>query len=268
MTKRAHSLVGEIERDALDDAVPLSTVLRKVIALGGAVNSDQLREWAGKELRGYEGDDEVPKYRVVGAPLKIDALIGPRQVTGQQISPNDLPSFAQKHIGEDVQLRMGVRELEDSANNINPEKGYVQLTPSRATDIAKVMDTASGEPFQTITALYWVVSKSSIVGVLDQVRTTLTELVAELRATVPDEDTDPSSEAVGNALHVAVTGSPKARITLTTAQSHGKSTIKNADASPDVSEDASFWTRNKKAAFIGGAVTVLAGVATILRLFL
>ncbi|OEV11446.1 hypothetical protein [Streptomyces nanshensis] len=266
MTKRARTLVGEIERDALDDSVPLSSVLRKCIALGGAVNSDQLREWAGKELRGYESEDEVPKYRIVGAPLKIDAFIGPRQITGQQISPNDLPAFAKKRIGEEVRLRMGVRELEDSAN-VKPEKAYVQLTPGGATDIARAIDQASGELFQKITALYWVVSKASIVGVLDQVRTTLTELVAELRVTVSDEESDPSSEAIGNALHVAVHGSPKARITLTTAQSHGKSIIKNADASPDDNDDGTFWTRNKKAAFVAGAVAVLAGVATVLRLF-
>lgn len=134
MSKRAHSLVAEIERDALDDNVPLSTVLRKCIALGGAVNSDQLREWAGRELRGYSGDDETPAYRIVAAPIKIDAALAGGFITGQQISPRVLPDFVQEKVSEELPLRMGVGELE--AGIQNNDKPYVNLALPMSMDIA------------------------------------------------------------------------------------------------------------------------------------
>jgi hypothetical protein len=267
MTKRAHTLIAEIERDALDDNVPLSSVLRKCIALGGAVNSDQLREWAGNELRGYRGDTETPEYRIVVAPILVDAITGNAHVKRQRISPRQLPDVVQeKDISEDLPLRMSVGELEAAV--ANGDATYVDMSLPSGADIAAMMDYQSGEPFQKILGVYWSVSKTALSGVLDQVRTTLTELIAEIRVTVPDEKADPPSETVSNALSVALHGSPKARITLTTSQSHGASTIKNADAEPDDGEEASFWARNKTAAFIAGAVAVAAGIATVIRIFL
>ncbi|MGA5492568.1 hypothetical protein ACPCTG_32770 [Streptomyces pseudogriseolus] len=267
MTKRAHTLVAEIERDALDEKVPLVSVLRKCIALGGAVDSDQLREWAGSELRGYRGETETPDYRIVAAGIHLDAVAGPSIIKGQRISPSQLPDVVREAgISEELPLRMGIGELEASLAGDIQEHLHISL-PGGA-DIMRMMDHEANQPFQKITAVYWSVSKTAIAGVLDQVRTTLTELVAEIRATVPDEKSDPSRETLGNALTVALHGSPKARVTLTTSQSQGDSTIRNADASPDDTEDSPFWTKNKVAAFIAGAVAVAAGIATVARVFL
>ncbi|WMI62040.1 hypothetical protein [Streptomyces sp. CRB46] len=267
MTKRAHTLVAEIERDALDESVPLASALRKCIALGGAVDSDQLREWAGNELRGYQGETETPAYRIVAASIHVDAVTINSHIKGQRISPLQLPEVVQeKGIGEELPLRMGIGELE--AALAGDSKEHIHMSLPGGADIARMLDHEANQPHQKITAVYWSVSKAAIAGVLDQVRTTLTELVAEIRVTVPDEKADPSKETLGNALTVALHGSPKARVTLTTSQSQGASTITNSEASPDDGEDPPFWTRNKVAAFIAGAVAVAAGLATVARVFL
>jgi hypothetical protein len=39
---------------------------------------------------------------------------------------------------------------------------------------------------QHVEALYWELSEAAIAGVIDSVRTTLAELVAEMRATMPE----------------------------------------------------------------------------------
>ncbi|KOG60722.1 hypothetical protein ADK76_15015 [Streptomyces griseoflavus] len=196
--------------------------------------------------------------------MLVNAMVGPGYVKRQRISPRQLPDVA-KELEEEVQLRMGVGELEAALTN--NEQPHIDLSLPGGADLAVMMDHESGEPFQKITAIYWSVSKASVAGVLDQIRTTLTELVAEIRATVPEAETDPSKDVLGNALNVALHGSPKARITLTTSQSQGDSTIKNASASSDDDGDQPFWTRNKIAAFVAGAVAVAAGIATVLRLF-
>lgn len=53
MRKRASTLIDEIEKEALDASIPVSSPLRKLVALGGHAGSRDLREWAGRELRGY-----------------------------------------------------------------------------------------------------------------------------------------------------------------------------------------------------------------------
>jgi hypothetical protein len=73
MRRRSNTLIDEIERGALDPKVPISTPLRKLVALGGQAGSAELREWASLELRGYvESDTPLPAYRKPGAVLRID----------------------------------------------------------------------------------------------------------------------------------------------------------------------------------------------------
>src|SRR3954453_8942328 len=100
-------LMGEIELGALDAAIPLADTLRKCVILGGKSGSTKLRDWASRELQGYQNDD-LPSYRKVSAPLKIDGINPGAQITGQQISPHALPDPADKLIKEEVELRFGV----------------------------------------------------------------------------------------------------------------------------------------------------------------
>lgn len=68
----AKTLLDEIEQDAVNDSVPVATALRKCVALGGRSGSEALRDWATRELEGYYGDVELPRYRVIPAQIQID----------------------------------------------------------------------------------------------------------------------------------------------------------------------------------------------------
>ena len=63
-------------------------MLNKVIALGGRVDSTELRDWARRELQGYGPDDELPEYRRIVAPLQLDGATMHGRITGQQLSPS------------------------------------------------------------------------------------------------------------------------------------------------------------------------------------
>lgn len=248
-------LLAEIEADVLSDR-PLADALRKCVVLGGKAGSVELREWATRELRGYEGvpEDDLPPYRVVAAVILADAHTGSAIVRGQQIDATDLPDVAQEGgIGNEVALRGGVAELEALRATAERDGGGVKLSLPGALMLGKLMDHASGNRYQQITALYWSVSSASIAGVIDQVRTTLTELVAEMRAGTPGEAT-PTAELADQAVNIAVHGRG-ARITVTSAQASGGAT---ASASPVPSRvENGFWTFWRKV----GAVIV--GVATV-----
>jgi hypothetical protein len=87
--------------------------------------------------------------------------------------------------------------------------------------------------------MYWSISPAAILGVLGQIRTALTEFVAELRNEVGDCDELPSAEQADGALRAALpsvifNNSPVTFMTATT---------KNGDIMPDASR--STIKRNK-----------------------
>lgn len=249
----ANSLLDQIEQDALDDAVPVATALRKCVALGGRSGSEALRDWAAKELNGYQGEDELPGYRVVGAPLRLDGMSGNYKITGETLPPMALPEFARDVITEELELRQGIGEIEALLDY--PE---IKLQPAGAADLAMYMNSQSGDRFRHVQAIYWHVSKASVRGVLDQVRTTLTQLVAELRATTPTTQPVPTAEAATQAVNVVVKGMGRKTVTVSAAQSNApESTATNGVAGPPAPESG-FWTTSRR---IGAAIVGVAGIA-------
>ncbi|MDX3186151.1 hypothetical protein AB0932_34690 [Streptomyces sp. NPDC006682] len=261
MTANAHNLLAEIERDVLNEDVSLASILRKCIVLAGRADAGELRAWATKELRGYEGDDTVPNYREVGAPLAVDAIAGMNRITGQHISPRSLPDFVQDAISDKYTFYVGIGEIE--ATIANADNTHVHLSLPRATDIVAVMNSEANVPHQRITGVYWVISVSALRAILDHVRTTLTEMVAELHAIAPAPSGSPEPDAkqLDKAISVAVEGSGHT-INVLAPQDSSQANVGTpvAESAPD----SPFWTRGRKiGAFLVGAATVLAGVATV-----
>ena len=215
------NLINEVQRDALNRQVPLADTLRKLVALGWQAGSSELREWASLELRGYLGSPvELPEYRKPAATLKVDAIKGNYQITGQQISPRFLPEFARENIGEQVPLVHSVGELEAMLTRAEGDGGSVKLTLPMGQDLLTLMNHESNEPWQQLTAIYWALSAPAIAGVLDRVRTNLVELVAEMRAGMPESAETPSAEVADQAMNVVIHGSGH-RVNFTTATASG-----------------------------------------------
>jgi hypothetical protein len=223
MKTREQMLLDDIETAALDSAIPLADALRKAISLGGAVQSGALREWASRELTGYEGvpDEEIPSYRTLPALIQMDSIFGTTIATGQTVAPSSLPDFVAEKVKESVTLRFPVAEIEVLAQSKEP----VRLTLPMGADLARLLHLEwQLDRFQQVTALYWTVAPSSVRGVVDRVRTSLTELVAEIRAGLGDDDDGPSAELTNQALNIAVHGDD-ARITVTQASGQNVITV-------------------------------------------
>lgn len=246
-------MLTEIEHGALDDSVALATTLRKCVALGGQAKSAELRSWASRELNGYEtGSDNLPEWRIVGAILLIDGQNIRAIIKGQQVSPMILPDFARDVIKEECPLRMGVAALEAM---LSGKDEFVHLGPPGASDLVIYMNHQSNDQFEHITRLYWSVSKAAIRAVLDRIRTTLVELVAEMRAGMPENVNIPNAELASQAVNVAVHGK-KNRVTVTTAQSSADGS--NEAISPAESEPQRWKRWAKIGGFVVGLATVIA----------
>ena len=105
------TLLEQIEHDVLTSQ-PLADTLRKCVVLGGKAGSVELREWATRELRGYDSKDDAPDYRTVGAPIFANAVTGNAIVKGQQIGVSSLPDIVQKEISNQYTLLEGIGALE------------------------------------------------------------------------------------------------------------------------------------------------------------
>lgn len=255
MARRQDSLIVQIERDALDGRASLASALRKCIALGGKSRSEELRDWATRELKGYPRIDDLPEYRNIAAPLRLDGFSGNYKITGEELPPMALPDFAREHISNDLPLTQGVGELENLAKQ--PE---IKLAPPGASDLSLYMNSQGNTgPYGHINSIYWQVSPSAIKGVLDQIRTSLTQLVAELRANMPTDEVIPSADEASQAVHVIVSGK-RSKVRVTTAQASGEGA--KADASADEGADESvFWTRWRKIGAFAVGLATIAGAA-------
>lgn len=204
MTKRSQRLLEEIEAGALDQGTPIGDLLRKVIALGGQAGSEDMRDWATRELRGYGADDELPAYRTIQAPLQVDMANARYVLKGQTISPWELPEVAQGAITNELVLRKeSIDDIDRFARQASD--GVVRLSPPGAQELVVIMNS-EGNVNGHVHRLYWGVSPVSLAGVVEQVRTTLIVMVAELRATMPDQAEVPPADVATNAINFAVTG--------------------------------------------------------------
>lgn len=262
MAKRETSLIDQIERDALDDNVPVATTLRKCVVLGGKSGSEELRDWATRELKGYHGEDDLPSYRIVPAPLRVDGISGNYKVERQAFPPSGLPDFAREHIKDEVELRDGAGSIEALL-----DLAEIKLSPPMASDLVSLMNGSNDIPYRHIDSLYWQVSHAAIRGVLDQIRTALTQLVAELRATMSGDDDVPSADEANQAVDVVVTGK-RANVNVTTAHATGANTSASAGSGPAQPQESGFWTRWRRiGAFVVGLASIVGVVIAAIETF-
>jgi hypothetical protein len=261
--------LDEIERDLLDDTRPLAGALRKCLALGGELRSAPLREWASRELHGYDGETEVPPYRTVAAAIEIDGATFNGYVKGQRISPTAFPDGIAEHVKEEVLLRGGVGELEDLVRRADQtESGTIKLSLPGAAEIARLMNhqiAQEGRASQQIVSIYWAVHASTGRGVLDKIRSAAVEIISELRASMPDGAHVPTPEAANQAVNVVVHGGRRTNVTVNAPQADNGSNASVTEAQAERRESG--WTKTATIwTIIAGLVGIVAAYLAYLQL--
>lgn len=276
MAKRSADLLSEIGDDALNPSTDLPTLLRKCVALGGITGSERLRSWAALELKGYGPEDELPDYRLAAAPLLLDGITYGGRVEGQVVPANLLPDFAHDKVTSDIEFRQPIAELADlvasarARGEVAIRMGPPGMSPLLAlinSDLAKADRNQIGgrdlPPGQIVERIYWSVSVTSMGRVLDVVRTTLVELVAEMRAGTPSQAI-PTREIAEQAVDVAVYGK-RNRVVITQVAPHSAGAASSGGAA---STAGAAETRQRQLMWwIVGVATIVAAVAAVLALF-
>ncbi len=222
------------------------------ITLGGQSGSADLRDWASRELRGYQSLDDLPRYRKIAAPILVDGVKGNSfnaiAIKGQRISPGVLPDVVAQHISEEVNLTQPIGEIEGLSKNGES----VHFSLPGGADVARLMNYEPEGPSSVIQQVYWSVSPTVLASVVDQVRTRLIELTAEMRAGLDDKEGLPSATAVDAAVEIAIYGNGN-RVNV--------SNNKGVDNSVETAESATGGRHGSTLVKVFGALVGLATIA-------
>jgi hypothetical protein len=237
------TLLAEIERDLLDGK-PLGDLLRKCILPGGRSGSQELRAWPAKS---YAATSPTTTYRSTARLTRRSCWTACQVHTssrGQLVPETSLPSFVRESgLGDHIDFRKGVGELEAIVAGRGHDDPIHIVFPGGDL-VGEYFDKSSGNPFQHTHRIYWSVVPAAIHGLLDNVRTTLTELVTELLGSVPRGQEIPTAEQADNAFNVAVHGR-RSTVTITTSQASGTSTssvTQQAPATDAARGEPGWWT--------------------------
>jgi hypothetical protein len=242
--------------------------------LAGYAHHEELRAWALKELEGYPAADELPSYRKVPAALEVEITLNlPGQIiqgNTRRISVAQLPRSARERgIGESAPIRQGVREIEAL---IAISDRMIHLSPPGSAEYALGMtrqQQENGHEFTEITSLYWAIAKPSVEGVLDHIRTRLTQFVAEVRAAMPAGQQNPDPNQIDSAAQQALNITGGDGSTFHISAPHAKAD-RGGTASANVNEPVPatpqpWWHRTSVIWTAVAAVAAIAGViATVI----
>ncbi len=147
-------LIEEIQRNALDENVPIDSLLRRVKLAAGKLQLNDLDKWVDQELNGYSG--ELPPYR---------------QVSGQVSAWNPYHGWIPVHIGHSelddaissAPIRESISSLQDLVDNKTGSPLHFPVPSGIVADLNKIM---SGQTARMVVQL----PRGHIVNILGTVR--------------------------------------------------------------------------------------------------
>lgn len=197
-------LLADLEQDVFDETKPVAAALRKCVALAARVQAPELRDWALQELKGYQLGDTLPAYRSFPAPLKIDEFTPRGTFTGVMLSLHVVPEPARSQLDRTVDLTDSIDEIEATLKHHANGDEPIRFAPDNVAAIVSFLNQRIMRPYHQITQVYWAVSPATVQGVIGQVRTALTELVAELRSEVGASGSLPPPRRTKELVHDAM----------------------------------------------------------------
>ncbi|MGO7501539.1 AbiTii domain-containing protein [Rhizobium johnstonii] len=211
-------LLTEIQNDAISDAVPVNSILRKVMLLAHRLDSGLLEDWVKHELNGYPNNTEVPDYRKI--PLNFKA-----RLTNGVVVHNEAPiaqylvkkATGQEHIDTfDCRQAIGTIDYKNAGNDtlvLNMDN-FALVLPGKAVD--KNWDVLG----------FWAeMPAAKVNGILDAVRNKVLEFTIALQKRYPNAD---DVEWIKNQASGAATVS---QVFNTTINNGNAGVIGHADAS-------------------------------------
>jgi hypothetical protein len=174
------SLLREIQKDAVDPNVDISTLLRKCKILAARLKHKEFSKWVENELNGYSMSDELPEYRKFDVQ-SFGHFSGP---FGSGLKNAPIPAFC---LPEDLQ------HIANKAYLYNGISTYSSLVKSEKNSTltanwpAEVVALYGQKIYQRMNCLgaWSTLGSNQIQGLVDTVRNRVLSFVLEIEAQAP-----------------------------------------------------------------------------------
>lgn len=177
-------MISEIINELSDKKVPLSEPLLRLKIVAKRIKSDELFRIVSKEIEGYDGNDDLPEYRMVPASSFASIQDG-WNVHYNQPMPFTVFNDKLRIMFTKFPVIQGIEFLEDIANSNNDTLAKVfgaDFSALVTSEVRKIGWTVSFGDIRVTT------HKSEIIGVLGKIRSKFLDLVLELESNFPEID--------------------------------------------------------------------------------
>ncbi len=206
------SLLHDIQDGAAEDSVSLGSLLRKVKLLAGRIGVKEIGEWAQRELSGYDSIEELPPYRGPFDTVVLGNAMGPY---GSGLRNFPIPPMALSEEFRDGHLfklyfLQGVAELEALAAAKETVRASWPSDAISAFSILAEGGTVKIDPTMVFVQIWKSISYTTIVGVLDAIRSRLLDFMMQIGEEEPSVEraqriTDPERiQQAANTFHTIV----------------------------------------------------------------
>lgn len=173
-------LLAEIQSDALDDKVPVATLLRKVMVLASNLDSGILEDWVRHELNGYPNSVDVPKYRTMGINFKASGADIVRQYNRMPIAQLVVEKAAENSEISTFKCRQAIGTI--SIDEINKSDGTLRVNFDNYIPLIQ----QQLEDGIALFAFWGEIASSQVYGILDAVRSRVLDFTLVLRKNYPE----------------------------------------------------------------------------------
>jgi AbiTii-like protein len=180
-------LLDKIIDGATEHTEPLPNLLRKCLVLAHRLKNDKLSTWAGKELNGYQEDDQLPSYRIIRIVSK-GFFIGPggSRIDDQPLTPSVLKP-EHRDWTRVANLTQPIASYELFNTDANPQIPW----PPGLT----AMYQTKFFPHYVLNRAWQEIPASAFVGLKDTVRNRILSLALELKSQLVDVSDKPEQLA-------------------------------------------------------------------------
>ena len=178
------ALLDEIIDAAIDDKVPVGTLLRKCLVLEHRVKNEKFKRWLDQELDGYDKEGELPDYRVFTCVNKGEFLGLTVRMSKQPISLHVMDPKDRKLV-EKCLLHQPAASY-DGRPDKNADAS-VPWPPALTVKYSRKI-YQDGEP--ALHTAWQEIPGSIMVSLIEQVRTRVLRFALELKENLPANTTD------------------------------------------------------------------------------
>lgn len=164
---------SKILKELINEEISLNIALKRLIVLAADINDNDLKEWAEKEINGYNADDEVPEYRkICSHSFYYNGFNSNLQVTNV---PLDI-----RYLNEDTLKMIEYNELRDPLSSL--EKYVKEFKDGFSLDLTMLAPEVfknSGRRLQCI-SIYQKFNVSQIEKVLQTLSSKIMDIFIKL----------------------------------------------------------------------------------------